>query len=86
MALFSKLLLLLGVRQGVKEQKAITSAAGLAPSAERLPAEREVAGSAQDRDWVPTLRVLTLLRNEDTASARPSRGSDDHVKCRSRLQ
>ena len=89
MALFSKLLLLLGVRQGVKEQKAISSAAGLAQSAERLTAEREVADSARDRNWVPTFRVLKLLRNEDTAfalqMARPSRGSDDHVKWLSRL-
>ena len=38
----------------------------------------------------PTIRVLKLLRNEDTPfalqMARPSRGSDDHVKWWSGLQ
>ena len=33
------------MRQGVKEQKAISSAAELAQSAERLTAEREFVGS-----------------------------------------
>ena len=44
-AIFSNLLLLLGVRQGVKEQNTISCAAGLAQSVERLTAEREVVGS-----------------------------------------
>ena len=55
--------------------------AGLAQSLERLTAEREVAGSIPGAG--------TLLRNEGTSfalqAARPSRGSDDHVKWRSRL-
>ena len=55
--------------------------AGLAQSLERLTAEREVAGS------IPG--VGSLLRKEGTSfalqAARPSRGSDDHVKWRSRL-
>ena len=34
------------MRQGAKEQKAISSAAGLAKPVERLTAEREVVGSA----------------------------------------
>ena len=64
------------------------AAAGLAQSVERSTAEREVAGSIP---WVgPILRVLNKLRNEGTTfalqMARPSRGSDDHVKWRSRLQ
>ena len=37
--------MLLGVRQGVKEQNTISSATGLAQSVERLTAEREVVGS-----------------------------------------
>ena len=78
------------MRQGAREQNTISSVAGLAQSAERLTVEREVAGSARDRDRVPTLRVLKLLRNEDTSfalkMAKPSRGADDHVKWRSRLQ
>ena len=61
--------------------------AGLAQSVERLTAEREVAGSIPGAE--PLLRVLKWLRNEGTSSAlqavRPSRGSDDHVKWRSRL-
>ena len=64
------------------------SAAGLDQSVERLTAEREVEGSIP-RDG-PTLRVLKQLRNEGTPftlqMARPSRGSDDHVKWRSCLQ
>ena len=55
------------------------TAAALAQSVERLTAEREVAGS---------IRGLTEnweLRIEGTAlTAGPSRGSDDHVKWRSR--
>ena len=78
------------MRQGVKEQNTISSAAGLAQLAERLTEEREAADSARDRDWVPTFTVLKLLRNEDTAfalqMAKPSRGPDDHVKWWSRLQ
>ena len=62
-------------------------AAGLAQSVEHLTAEREVAGSIPGTG--PTLMVLKWLRNEGTAfalqMARPSRGSDDHVKWRSRL-
>ena len=61
--------------------------AGLAQSVERLTAEREVAGSIPGAG--PLLRVLKWLRNEGTSfalqAARPSRGSDDHVKWRSRL-
>ena len=62
-------------------------AAGLAQSVERLTAEREVAGSIPGAG--PILRVLKWLRNEGTSfalqGAKPSRGSDDHVKWRSRL-
>ena len=62
--------------------------AELAQSVERLTAEREVAGSIPEAG--PILRVLKQLRNEGTSfaqqAARPSRGSDDHVKWRSRLQ
>ena len=61
--------------------------AGLAQSVERLTAEREVAGSIPGAG--PLLKVLKWLRNEGTSfalqAARPSRGSDDHVKWRSRL-
>ena len=64
------------------------TAAGLAQSVERLTAEREVAGSIPGAG--PILRVLKWLRNESTSfalqQARPSRGSDDHVKWRSRVQ
>ena len=64
------------------------TAAVSAQSVERLTAEREVAGSIPRAE--PILRVLKWLRNEGTPfalqQARPSRGSDDHVKCRSRLQ
>ena len=49
-------------------------------SVERLTAEREVAGSIPGVG--PILRVLKSPRNEGTG---PSRGSDDHVKWRSRL-
>ena len=66
----------------------IYTAAGLAQSVERLTAEREVAGSIPGTG--PILMVLKWLRNEGTAfalqMARPSRGSDDHVKWRFRLQ
>ena len=56
--------------------------AGLAQSIERLTAERDVAGSIP---WIgPVLRVLKKPRNEGTPfalqAARPSGGSDDHVK------
>ena len=55
-------------------------AAGLAQSVDHLTAEREVTGS------IP----VAELRNEGTPcalqAARPSRGSDDHEKWRSRLQ
>ena len=55
--------------------------AGLAQSLERLTAEREVAGSIPGAG--------PLLRNEGISfalqAARPSRGSDDHVKWWSRL-
>jgi len=61
--------------------------AGLAQSVERLTAEREVAGSIPGAGTL--LRVLKWLRNEGTSfalqAARPSRGSDDHVKWRSHL-
>ena len=61
---------------------------GLAQSVERLTEEHEIAGSIPVAG--PTLRVLKWLRNEGTAfalqMARPSCGSDDHVKWRSRLQ
>ena len=64
------------------------AAAGLAQSVERLTAEREVAGSIPGVG--PILRVLNKLRNEGTTfalqKAKPSRGSDDHVKWRSRIQ
>ena len=62
--------------------------AGLAQSVERLTAEQEVMGLIPRTG--PILRVLKSLRNEATAfdlqAARPSRGSDDHVKWRSNLQ
>ena len=61
--------------------------AGLAQSVERLTAEWKVAGSIPGAG--PLLRVLKWLQNEGTSfalkTARPSRGSDDHVKWRSRL-
>ena len=63
------------------------TAAGLAQLIERSTAEREVAGSIPGAG--PLLRVLKWLRNEGTAfvlrAAGPSRGSDDHVKWRSRF-
>ena len=66
----------------------IVTAAGLSQSVERLTAEREVAGSIPGTGTIH--RVLKCLRNEGTAfalqMATPSRGSDDHVKWRSRLQ
>ena len=56
--------------------------AGLAQSVERLTAEREVAGSIPGARLL--LRVLKWLRNEGNSfalqAAKPSRGSDDHVK------
>ena len=62
--------------------------AGLTQSVERLTAEQEVVGSIPGAG--PILRVLKSLRNEGTAfdlqAARPSRGSDDHVKWQSHLQ
>ena len=62
-------------------------AAGLSQSVERSTAEREVAGSIAGAR--PILRVLKQLRNNGTSSAlltgRPSRGSDDLIKWRSRL-
>ena len=55
---------------------------------ERLTAEREVVGSIPKAG--PIVRVLKSLRNEGNPfalhAARPSRGSDHHVKWRSRLQ
>ena len=66
----------------------IVIASGLSQSVERLTGEQEVAGSIPRTESI--LRVLKCLRNEGTAftlqMARPSRGSDDHVKWRSRLQ
>ena len=65
----------------------LVTVAGIAQSVERLTAEREVAGSIPGAG--PLLRVLKWLRNEGTSSAvqaaRPSRGSDDHVKWPPRL-
>ena len=65
----------------------LATVAGLAQSVGRLTAEREVAGSIPGAG--PLLKVLKWLRNEGTSfalqAARPSRGSDDHVKWRSRL-
>jgi len=62
--------------------------AGLSQSIKHLTAEREVAGSIPGTG--PTPWVLNCLRNGGTAfdlqMARPSRGSDDHIKWRSRLQ
>ena len=59
--------------------------AGLTYSVERLTAEREVAGSILGARAI--LRVLEKLKDESTPftapAARPSRGSDDHVKWRS---
>ena len=53
-----------------------------------MTAEREVAGSIPGPG--PLLRVLKKLKNEGNLfvlqAAEPSRGSDDHVKWRSRLQ
>ena len=72
------------------ETTAIVSIAaeGLAQSVERLTAEREVVGSIPGVGLI--LRVLNKLRNDGNTfalqMARPSRGSDDHVKWRSRLQ
>ena len=64
------------------------TAAWLAQSVERLTAEWEVAASISGTG--PILMVLKWLRNESAAfalqMARPSRGSDDHVKWRFRLQ
>ena len=64
------------------------TAVGLSQSVERLTAERGVAGSIPGIR--PILRVLKCLRNEGTSfalqMAGPSRGSDDHIKWRSRLQ
>ena len=64
----------------------VSTAVGLAQSVERLTAERKVAGSIPGAG--PILRVLKWLRNEGTSfalpPARPSRGSDDDVKWRSR--
>ena len=64
------------------------SEAGLAQSVQRLTAEREVVGSIPRAG--PILRALKQLRNEGTAfalqMASSSRGSDDHVKWRSRPQ
>ena len=61
--------------------------AGLAQSVERLTAEREVAGSITGARLL--LRVLKWLRNKGTSfalqAAKPSRGSDDHVKMAVRL-
>ena len=64
------------------------TAAGLAQSVERLIAERKVAGSIPGVG--PILRVLRNdLGNEGTPfalqAARPSRGSDDHLRWRSRF-
>ena len=54
---------------------------------EHLTAEQEVEGSIPRAG--PLLRVLKWLRNEGISfalqAARPSRGSDDHVKWRSHL-
>ena len=53
-----------------------------------LTAERDVGGSIPGAG--PILRVLKQPRNEGTPfalqQARPSRGSNDHEKWRSRLQ
>ena len=53
---------------------------GLAQSVERLTAERKATSSMAG----PILRVLKSVRTEGTPyalqTARPSRGSDDHVK------
>ena len=64
------------------------TAAGLPQSIERLIAERKVAGSIPGVG--PILRVLRNdLGNEGTPfalqAARPSRGSDDHFRWRSRF-
>ena len=65
----------------------LLTAAGLAQSVERMTAERKVAGSIPGA--APLLVVLKYLRNEGTPfvlqAAGRSRGSDDHVKWRSRL-
>ena len=64
-----------------------TDRAGLAQSVERLTVEREDAGSIPGTG--PILRVSKEVRNEGNPfalqAARPWRGSDDHVKWRSRL-
>ena len=66
----------------------IVTAVGLSQSVERWIAERKVAGSIPGIGSI--LRVLKRLRNEGSAfalqMARTTRGSDDHVKWRSRLQ
>ena len=60
------------------------SAAGLAQSVDGLTTERKVAGSIPGAG--PLLGVLKWLKNEGIAfalqMARPSRGSDDHIKRR----
>ena len=60
------------------------TATTLAQSVEGFTAEREVVGSIPGVG--PILRVLKLLTNEGTSfamqAAWPSRGSDDHVKCK----
>ena len=79
-----------GARRGwvVCSSLIIVTAAELSQSVERLTAEQEVARSILGTGLI--LRVLKCLRNEGTAftlqMARPSRGSDDYVKWRSRLQ
>ena len=64
------------------------TAAELTQSVGRMTAERKVLGSI--RGAGPTLVVLKSLRHDGTSFAlhvtRPSRGSDDRVKCRTRFQ
>ena len=61
--------------------------AGLAQSVERLSAKRKRAFDSRGQSNTQGLKKT--LRNEGTPftvqAARPSRGSDDHVKWRSRL-
>ena len=67
---------------GLLSPSAFAKSIAVLVAVERLTAEREVVGSIPGVGL--TLMVLKWLRNEGTVfalqMARPSRGSDDHVK------